>query len=227
MSDSVFTRVSVRSDRERVFSRLVTERPVFIVQIQKKTYECRAKDRKGRYLLFDFLEGTGGMFESETIASFTLGPEMYFMRTFINAYDGIVTLDLGADLYKVQRRDSFRLVVPARYKARFELRSVDLEMTKATFPVVDLSGGGLSFEMLYATDKLRVGSHVTGLLRVGEIYSKPIVANVKHLRPFGSMGSGLFRTGIQFEGLAPAEREELIALVMKIHREAFSRFKMA
>ncbi|HEX4925984.1 MAG TPA: PilZ domain-containing protein [Bdellovibrionales bacterium] len=219
--------MSIRGDRERVYSRLVTERAAFTVQIDKKTYQCRAKDRQGRYLFFDFLGGSGGMFQAETIASFSLGPEMYFMKSSINAYDGIHTLDLGADLYKVQRRDNFRLVVPSNYKARFELRSVDLETMKATFPVVDLSGGGLSFEMLYATDTLRVGSHITGLLKLGDSYSKPIVALVKHVRPFGSMGSGLYRTGIQFEEMSPAEHEEIIALVMKIHREAFSKFKSA
>jgi c-di-GMP-binding flagellar brake protein YcgR len=175
-------------------------------------------------LTFNPLEDVSLAEPVDAIVSFSLSSEMYFMRTKVLPRKDRALVDLACDLYKLQRRDNFRLVIPKRYRARFEMRSYDLEATKAVFPVVDLSGGGLSFEMLYASDTIRSGTHVTGLLRVGESFSKPIVAVVRHVRPFGSMGSGLFRCGIQFEEIPAAESEEIIQLVMKIHRESFSKF---
>lgn len=221
---NIFTRVTVRGDRERVYTRLAEDRSVFTFQIDKKSYRGRIYEREGPLLAFEPLDEFELDQNSEVIVSFSLSTEMYFMRTKLLLKRERRMIDLGGDLYKLQRRDNFRLVIPKSYKARFEARSYDLEEVKSTFSIIDLSGGGLSFEMLYATDSIRAGTHITGLLKIGDSFSKPVVAIVKHIRPFGSMGSGLFRCGIQFEGIPESDREEIIQLVMKIHREAFSKF---
>jgi hypothetical protein len=224
---AIFTRVTVRSDRERVFSRLIADRAVFSFQSHKKLYKGRVFDREGRALLFDLLDNLKLITATEIVASFMFGNEVYFLKTQISPRGNSFLLDIGQDLYKLQRRDNFRLVMPTSQKARFELRSIDIESVKQTYGIVDLSGGGLSFEMLYATDRLQQGSHVSGVIKIGENFSKPVVGLVRHVRPFGSMGSGLFRVGIQFEGLSSTDHEEIILLVMKIHRIAFSKFKIA
>ncbi|MEQ1876812.1 MAG: PilZ domain-containing protein [Bdellovibrionia bacterium] len=227
VGQNIFSKVTVKNDRERVYARLIEDRAVFTYQIGNIIYRGRAYDRQGRTLVFDTLDPLEIQQPADATVSFSIGPEMFFIKTRVIPKKNHAVFDIGTDLYKLQRRDNFRLIIPKGYRARFELRSIDLDQQVANFPVVDLSGGGLSFEMLYATDSMRVGSQVAGFLKIGDLFTKPVVGLVRHVRPFGSMGSGLFRCGIQFEGLVSTDREEIIQMVMKIHRESFSKFKTA
>jgi hypothetical protein len=227
MSESaIFTLVSIRSDREKIFARLIDGKLPFSFQAGNKLYKGRVFDREGTRLIFDCPEGPKLTSSSEVVASFSFPPEMYFMRTVAAPKGEHFALEIGKDLYKLQRRDNFRLTIPSNYRARFELQLIGSEPAKGTYNVIDLSGGGLSFEMLFAPDRMSAGSQVTGQLKVLDDFSRPVVGTVRHVRPFGSMGSGVFRVGVQFDGLSNSDRDEIIALVMKIHRASFSKFKM-
>jgi c-di-GMP-binding flagellar brake protein YcgR len=225
--ENIFTPVLNRGERERIFSRLTHERKKFSFQAKKNLYVGRVVRRDKNDLIFESESTFQSKAPIEVTVSFSLGSELYFMKTIVVQARDHVHLKIDKTIFKLQRRDSFRLVIPARYRSTFELRSVDLQSLRKGYSVVNLSGGGLNIEILEANELLQVGCHVTGMLIVGEYFIRPIVGTIKHMRALGSMGSGVLRAGIQFEGLSRADREQIVEFVMKIHRESFSKFKIS
>lgn len=227
--DSFFEKVTTRVDRERVYNILVERKiSVTVVDEKKKTIVCEPRFLTGHKMVMsagdDRLLPEPGI----SVITFSIGNEKYFLKTKLEEGRGAdIHLDMQSDLYKLQRRNSFRLNIPSGYAARIEIFSRDLKKTKEKHDLVDLSGGGFAFELPAGNEpQFKKGELLSVILQVGPDFRSQIDAVVRHSRMVGSRGSGLCRVGCEFIKIQPAIQNEIVNLVMNIHRDMFSKFKL-
>lgn len=227
-SQSFFQKVGTRKERERAF--------ILLTQ-SKATFECQLPGKKivtispGHIVDSHMAVVTQGQIpmNQEVIVTFQVGQEKYFMKTIFEHHDfsGHYKMSLEPALFKLQRRNSFRVQIPGEYLARVNLMVVGDKKISQKFPLFDLSGGGFSFEIPPNSQfSIERGQELEGELDIGGKFKKRFSAIIRHIIVVGSQGSGLKKIGAEFTHLSPSEQQDIINIVMEIHRDMFSKFKI-
>ncbi len=227
-SQSFFQKVGTRKERERAF--------LLLTQTKSK-FECQLPGKKIVTMVSNHIKDSNMVVISqghlpigkEVIVTFQIGQEKYFMKTTFEPHDfsGHYLMNLEPPLFKLQRRNSFRVQIPLDYMARIHLLSVDDVKSTQRFVLFDLSGGGFSFEIPAHLDfKLKQNQNLECELEIGGKFKKRFTAIVRHVINVGSQGSGLKKIGVEFTNISPSEQQEVITTVMEIHRDMFSKFKI-
>lgn len=227
-NQSFFQKVGTRKERERAFILLSQSKVKFEAQLPgKKIITIVAHEILDSSLIV-VTQGHVPLNE-EVIVTFQVGQEKYFMKTVFEHHDfnGYFKMNLEPALFKLQRRNSFRVQIPAEYLAKVNLSMVDDKKVVQKFPLFDLSGGGFSFEIPSNSQfKITAGQQVEGEIEIGGKFKKKFTAAIRHVIQVGSQGSGLKKIGSEFTQLSPSEQTEIVNVVMEIHRDMFSKFKI-
>jgi c-di-GMP-binding flagellar brake protein YcgR len=227
-SQSFFQKVGTRKERERAF--------ILLTQ-SKSTFECQLPEKKiitmspGDIVDSHMVVVTQGLvpMDQEVIVTFQVGQEKYFMKTTFEHHDfsSHYKMNLEPALFKLQRRNSFRVQIPAEYLAKVTLLVVGEKKVSQRFPLFDLSGGGFSFEIPSNNQfVIHRNEEIEGDLEIGGKFKKRFSAIVRHIIVVGSQGSGLKKIGTQFSDLSPSDQQDIVNTVMEIHRDMFSKFKI-
>lgn len=234
-SNEFFSKVSTRSDRERAF-RLAIER--------KSEMHCKSEDGDFLFLIPERIKDSTLVAELSRkssldhtkvcTVSFMIGQERFFLKTKIapknvgsNLLGGhsAVEVDLQVDLYKLQRRDLYRLVIPIGVPLSADFVRV-VNGKSQSFRLHDLSGGGLCLELLPGADcDFKKGDHIEGQVKLTNLLDKRVSGKVAYVQTYGSMGSGIVRVGVQFLGIEVVEREQIVQAVWDLHRDLYALLK--
>lgn len=226
---SFFQKVGTRKERERAFILLTQSKASFECQLPgKKIVSFLPKEIVHSQMLV-ISKGGEVPLKQEVIVTFQVGQEKYFMKTTFSHHDyaGHYMMNLEPALFKLQRRNSFRVQIPTEYMAKVSLITVDEKPVSQKFALFDLSGGGFSFEIpSNNVFKLTSGQAIEGEIQIGGRFTKKFNANVRHVINVGSQGSGLTKIGAEFSNLLPIDQQSIVNTVMEIHRDMFSKFKI-
>lgn len=223
-----FEKLTHRKDRERVWNSILELRSeVLIVDANKTKIIAVPHSLTGQSLVMNAAEPEKLPPTNPCLLNFSINAEKYFMKADVyHRLGASLTLDIHQDLFKLQRRDSFRLSFPSQFKSQLEILERAGKSCRQFCQLSDLSGGGLSIEIPSGPDmNFQAGEIIKGKLTVGQEFSGDIEAVVRHVRMVGSRGSGLCRIGMEFQGLRLSQQEEIIRLVIDLHRELFSKMK--
>lgn len=224
-----FSKVSTRKERERAFTLMADSKSYLECQLpNKKLLDFKADHLKDSYMVV-FCKDAEISVPCNVIVTFSIGAEKYFMKTTLNKHDlqSHFTMDLTPTLFKLQRRNSFRVQIPPGYHAKIKVLQVNDKDISRVFMMSDLSGGGFSFEMTPDNDfNLEKNQIVKAEIEIGGKFKKVVKAEIKHIAKIGSQGSGLQKVGLEFTEIAPKSQEEIVKLVMDLHRDMFSKFKI-
>lgn len=227
-NQSFFQKVGTRKERERAFILLTQSKVKFECQLPgKKILTMIAQEIVDSHMIV-VAQGQVPL-NQEVIVTFQVGQEKYFMKTSFSHHDfsGHFNMSLEPALFKLQRRNSFRVQIPAEYLAKINLTKVGDAKVSQKFTLFDLSGGGFSFEIPSNSQfKIAQGNQVEGEIEIGGKYKKKFSAVIRHVIQVGSQGSGLKKIGSEFTNLSPSEQQEIVTTVMEIHRDMFSKFKI-
>ena len=144
---------------------------------------------------------------------------MYSTRTTIEqpSNDGAVCT-LGAQVFRLQRRNNFRTPLPPNYKIAFKLTSLQTKQVAGSpsFYPLDLSASGMRIKWnLKDMPAPKAGDRITG------IFSLP---NGKQIELFGSVKnvsndpSGA-QLGLEFENMQLRDEQALLFFCMQVHRD--------
>jgi hypothetical protein len=234
-SSEFFSKVSTRSDRERAFRHAIE---------RKSELHCKSEAGDFLYLIPDGIVGSTMVAElarksslDQTklcTVSFMIGQERFFLKTRITPKtagtvnlhgNNLVELDLQVDLYKLQRRDLYRLVIPLGVPLSADFFQTTNGVTHK-HRLHDLSGGGLCIELLPGADcRFQKGDLVEGRVKLTNLLDKSITGKVAYVQTYGSMGSGIVRVGVQFTGIEVVEREKIVQAVWDLHRDLYALMK--
>lgn len=226
-TNTVFDRITTRYERQRVFQNIIDRKAyVSIFTSLKKEIRFYPQRIRGQSLVGPKIEPIKDIDREEVIAQFLLAEERYFMKTvFERSGARDYQLSLSPDLFRVQRRDNFRLRFPEGYKAYWRPADAGVRGKEKKFVLSDLSGGGFAVD-LKVTDPWvpQKGQVYEGVIHVGENFVIEVQAQARYVRSLGSAASGLVRGGFQFNDMPVIEKERLITKVLEIHRALFSKF---
>ncbi|MBC7457277.1 MAG: PilZ domain-containing protein [Bdellovibrionaceae bacterium] len=147
---------------------------------------------------------------------FSLHNEIYFFTSKTSFTDAAVIFSLPDIVYKIQRRDNFRVFIPKNMTQYLEI--VGLKQLKIS--MVDLSLGGCKVTALYPD-----ASHISHLKAGAEIALKMTFLNFENLTIYCKVkfikDNPITRSasmGLEFEKLKAEEIQDMQATIFKIDR---------
>lgn len=222
--ENIFTRINTRRLRERAFEHLAQNFSEATVRIKGGgSYRVKVLARTGRQISAESLQAKfaeHGLVQ--VIFSFDVGPEKYFMQSSANiTSEKFLDISLMSDLFKLQRRQNFRVDLRDNYESQVKLEAVDEQTCAATLATNDLSLGGLSFDL---EDSLGIAIEKSQLLKAHfhmpeKDLQFPFQARVCYVQKLGSMGSGIQRIGVEFEPLDSKIENQMLEVLIEIQRQ--------
>lgn len=159
----------------------------------------------------------------ELICSFFLGGEKYFLSTTYQVRDRQLYVKFPEAIYHLQRREDYRIKIPATFKALFEVHQINDKYIKYSFPIWDLSGGGCRLILKNSKQTLKNEDELHGHLFFPDRNPTQVHAVVRHIRPGPDKESSLY--GLQFLGMTEIQKNRVAAVVLDLYREFFLKRK--
>jgi len=154
--------------------------------------------------------------------------EKYFCVGQVVEYKGADYVLKFEKLFKLQRRNNFRIDLPESIlKAEFLILKFEREHETKTFRLLNLSAGGFAFHAPQEKVKsLAAGKTLMGTLKIGNHDSILINCKIKHKRKESPPGESFyFYIGCEFIDVTIGLSEAIASIVNDCHRQIFSRFK--
>ncbi len=158
--------------------------------------------------------------EDDLIIQFQLGNQKYISQVQFKQSDDLLALSMSRKLFRVQRREFYRLRLPNNYRGTLAIEMIDKQVIQRAFQLIDLSGGGCKIEVPPVDVSIKSGIPFNAALRIpgrGEIPIRGIIRHQNQMQP------DIRWIGVQFIDQSEIDSNRLAALVMDLHREFFAR----
>jgi hypothetical protein len=145
---------------------------------------------------------------------------LFLIKTKVAAANATqCSFQVGKEVYRLQRRNNFRTLVPAAYKLNFYLTSYRASTAEQglTMRILDMSAGGMR-ALWSEKAKLtpQVGDHLTGILQLTGGRKVELFGQIKTLLP---QDLGPTQVGIEFANISVRDEQALLFVCMQIQRE--------
>ncbi|OQW46103.1 MAG: hypothetical protein A4S09_16850 [Proteobacteria bacterium SG_bin7] len=161
--------------------------------------------------------------DPKVLVSFSILKERLFISTQLSKTpDGKHFIDTFGDLFRLQRRENFRIVIPEESPIGVFLNQLGDKNVKIKAKVIDLSLGGTFIEFPDPETVVSIGDTLSGIISTDKEIGIQFKGIVKHTREFGP--SKKIRAGVYFEKLVGNGLGELNKLIMKYYHKMFSKF---
>lgn len=203
-------------EREEVYRDLVKSKRPIQIQIQGeriKQGKILSREKGQLYFNLPFIH----RFEATQMAivTFSLPPDVFFLKTKVVSHLGKYYFEETKDIYRLQRRDTFRLSVPDIIEAEVKFEDASV------FRLHDISQGGFGIELpakkassFTAGEKLKVE-----IVLMGEKF-EGVVCESKHGRVQKTNPQKVI-VGFQFLKLGARREQMLFRLITDIARTHF------
>lgn len=147
---------------------------------------------------------------------FSLHNEIYFFTSKTSFTDAAVVFSIPSVLYKIQRRDNFRVYIPKSMTQHLEL--VGLKSLKVSLADLSLSGCKVTVQYpdVSYLNNLKVGAEIALKMTFLSFENQTIYCKVKFLKDNSITRS--VSIGLEFEKLKADEMKEMQANIFKIDR---------
>ena len=161
--------------------------------------------------------------QERVIICFDVGVEKYFMQATIvpTADSNLWKIDSQTTIFKLQRRQSFRISIPSIYKSKAILRSSETNQQLCVGVLTDISSGGCKV-LVEGSSLLKGGEMPLIDIYIGR--RDPItlsceIRNVIKLSDPHAQDS----LGIMFRLVNSATESKLFAITLELHRELIGK----
>lgn len=216
-----FQVVAFKSEREGALNDLTTRLPMLSAAAEdNSTFLYRVARVVGSSLYLSVLEETRPAKVGEEIRFiFSLATGQYALVSIVaSSTAGSIVIDFSkSELLRLQRRDSFRIVVPPTITLEFFLNS-KLKPEYA-IRVADVSLGGAALRMnAEQISQYWVGSSIKGSLVMHGREPIELEGAIRHHFP-KEHGQPTQKVGVQFLNLSIEQQREMLSLTLQLHRE--------
>lgn len=158
--------------------------------------------------------------DNNLIVQFQLGNQKYITQVEFKRNEDLVALSMSKKLFRVQRREFFRLKLPKTFRGVLRIDNIGVEKVYQDFKLVDISGGGCKVEVPLEV-RLTPGIPFSGTLKLPDREDGKFQCIVRH-KSMIDVQPQVQWVGIQFID-SQSQQNKLASLVMDLHRELFSR----
>lgn len=158
----------------------------------------------------------------ELIVQFQTNAQKYISNVPFHLDGEFVSLSMEKKLFRVQRREFFRLRLPVGFRGTLQIPELFGAPFNQSFHVVDLSGGGCKVELPPLDLDMKPGTTFKALLRLPGRPDFPLICTVKHQSKLPGRPDGRW-LGLEFFYQSEPEKNRMAATVMDLYRELFAR----
>ncbi|MBX9768131.1 MAG: PilZ domain-containing protein [Bdellovibrionales bacterium] len=162
-----------------------------------------------------------------TTFMFDLEDEFYFFKAPFETIVGReARFKLTDELYKLQRRNHYRVPLDRIMGCTAEIQSLNGSPAKVKVKLLDLSGGGCAIEFPAVSKvNFKANDRVKAKVIIPSRMERVIEGSVRHVRRRDPKDpSSPYIAGIQFLALDQNRTQAIIQHVMEIHRDLFSKY---
>ncbi len=222
----IFTRINDGSEKIRLFSDLAKVRGEILAKLAEPSSEMftlMALEESGKKIHCRLSESHHKPLPAKgsMILTFFVGGEKYFFQSDYLATGENISISTESPLYHLQRREDYRIHIPAGFQAYFEMVSLNGKTQKRAIPLIDLSGGGCRIQVDAKVLPLKSHDELRGHLFMPDRTPITVVGSVRHIKA-ENHGKGPLTCGIQFVGLTEPLKNKIIATVMDLYRIHFA-----
>lgn len=233
-TQDIFIKVKSTEEKNEVFDFLIYSRKEVLAKTTEKDSELfflfPEKFEKGKLLcsMKDTVIPTSLKNEKGLLViQFNSRTEKYLSQTTFSIEDNKIILDTKSDLFQLQRREDFRLKFPPNYKAVFVLKKINgkdinLPLPKLKQTILDISGGGCRIENNLTNHEVKSKDILEGEILLPNREPLVVRCEARYVAPVPDRVQNQM-IGLMFLDLTTITKNRIVALVMDIYRELFSR----
>lgn len=159
----------------------------------------------------------------EVIGHFSLDLDRYFFRGSLipagSQFKDLYEIDGTCDVFKLQRRQTFRVPLPATTPIYLSLLKHNGKSIEADFKVADISAGGARVFRPRGDYPLTAGDEVSGVLHAPGGKTIEFKAEVRHLMDQAFQGEVVPHFGIEFVQRTEGFKNRMTALTMDLQHK--------
>ena len=158
------------------------------------------------------------------ILQFVVDQDKYLTIAKFEMNSDKVLLNPIGDLFKIQRRDDFRVKLSKSYAAKLSIIKINTKSMSTKFIVTDLSAGGCQIELNTSDIHMKSMDHLEGEITLHKRNPIKVIAEVRHIaaHPTDSRKQII---GLQFLYLEEIEKNRLVSIVLDLYKELFAKFR--
>lgn len=217
---AVFSKISHQEERDKLFRDLTNAKAKITVKIDEEILELKPQGIKPPHLECSVVKSGDFKFTDRVgvIGNFALGGERYFFKTSFKVMMNEVLLDTSGDLYHLQRRDNYRVIIPESYGATFELKTHNEDVFSQKLRIADLSAGGCKLMTYYFAPEYAVDDIISGTINIKGVAPLEIRGKIKHRIIKEIEGRDFQIFGVEFIPQKISQDSYLFTIVMDLHR---------
>lgn len=218
--DSDFEKIA-SDDRENYWNAVIESKISLMTQLSNGITVVLTPLQKHMQQLFVTANGLPDK-DPKVLVSFSVLKERLFISTQLSkSPEGRHFIDTFGDLFRLQRRENFRIVIPEESPIGVFINQCADKNVKIKARVIDLSLGGALIELPEEASAV-AGDRLSGIISTDKEIGIQFKGVVRHAREHGP--SKKIRVGIFFDKLVGNGLGELNKLVMKYYHKMFSKF---
>lgn len=160
--------------------------------------------------------------EGELILKFQNGSDNYLSMMKFKQDRGRLLLKWKTRLFRLQRRQHYRLPLPDTYKGKFKISEIAGKPLHYDASILDLSGGGCRIEVSMRDRSWKTSELIEGTIELVDRSPIFVSGQIRHVSPLKSKRSKI-SIGVKFLGLTEQSQNRLVAIVLDLYRELFTR----
>ncbi len=160
----------------------------------------------------------------EILVQIDLNGELYFMKSVARWHDELLVIATTAEVYQLQRRQTWRIKIPRSYKAKATIEKLGTMDVNIEGQVVDFSVGGTRIQFPATLSHVSKETPIQIMLSFGNRNSILITGFVRH-KQIDAANDKFVLFGVEFKPVSQLMESRLFALSMDLHRELFVRNK--
>lgn len=222
-SGDIFTRVEAQADLSRIMGHIVARRMSLAGHSEAGArFAFSPTSVDGTSLVGDL--GTSSPISPNEMVSivFQIEDESYFIRTrFLRVTLNMASLDFREPLFVLQRRQYSRVRATKIPGSKFQFVSINGAISGGSLPLVDLSGGGFSIDLIEGSFvMLQMGDVINGRIIIPSRADETVNGIVRHGRVQTSAdGVVTHHFGVQFKDISSKQQQRALQIVFEIYRE--------
>lgn len=224
MDQEIFKLVSKEEDKIRLWEDLADAKGEILCK-GKDDNLCNIKalfyNEKTKSLECRFNSPVRLIVNEDYLGYLFIGGEKYYFQAKAQFNQEYVVIPLPKELYHLQRRQNYRVHIPAGYKGSFEILTLNSAAGKITCDLADLSSQGCKLQCAVGKASFKMGDEIAGQLVLGTRAPIELQGIIRHVQMDALKKIQTF--GVEFISLNPILENRLFALTMEIHKEVFKR----
>jgi hypothetical protein len=223
--ENIFVKIR-QDDKFQIFNDLTSQRGMISAKLlnpESLLYELQCQSISNTAL---FVKAPIELFkffgERQLITQFSIGGEKYLAQMKYSTSGESLSLSLEGDLFRLQRREDFRLKFPPSFKAKFEIKTHNSKSANFSTQILDMSAGGCRLIIKTDLNTFTKNDKAEGKLLLQDREPYELKLEIMHIMK-DSIDEKQVQLGCKFFDQNAKEKNRLSTLVMDVYREIYSR----